>query len=147
MKIFKYVLMPFLVMLCAGKAFAVSDGPVDRLYRSLSSSFVEMEYTYSAEGVPSAADSEALEEAHSAEAVPAEAGTYLRSVTTQEESKICDGRKTVTGLFSFTDIDCTEILTALPSSRAKEPERIDESDFMTSILKYSTGASSSGLST
>lgn len=36
-------------MLCAGKAFAVSDGPVDRLYRSLSSSFVEMEYTYSAE--------------------------------------------------------------------------------------------------
>lgn len=41
--------MPFLVMLCAGKAFAVSDGPVDRLYRSLSSSFVEMEYTYSAE--------------------------------------------------------------------------------------------------
>ena len=49
MKIFRYFLMPFLVMLCAGKAFAVSDGPVDRLYRSLSSSFVEMEYTYSAE--------------------------------------------------------------------------------------------------
>lgn len=49
MKIFKYVLMPFLVMLCAGKVFAISDGPVDRLYRSLSSSFVEMEYTYSAE--------------------------------------------------------------------------------------------------
>ena len=41
--------MPFLVMLCAGKAFAASDGPVDRLYRSLSSSFVEIVYTYSAE--------------------------------------------------------------------------------------------------
>lgn len=41
--------MPFLVILCAGKAFAASDGPVDRLYRSLSSSFIEMEYTYSAE--------------------------------------------------------------------------------------------------
>lgn len=49
MKIFKYFLMPFLVMLCAGKAFAASDGPVERLYRSLSSSFVEIEYTYSAE--------------------------------------------------------------------------------------------------
>ena len=41
--------MPFLVMLCAGKAFAASDGPVDRLYGSLSSSFVEIVYTYSAE--------------------------------------------------------------------------------------------------
>lgn len=41
--------MPFLVMLYAGKAFAASDGPVDRLYRSLSSSFVEIVYTYSAE--------------------------------------------------------------------------------------------------
>lgn len=49
MKIFRYFLMPFLVMLCAGKAFAASDGPVDRLYRSLSSSFVEIVYTYSAE--------------------------------------------------------------------------------------------------
>ena len=49
MKIFKYFLMPFLVMLCAGKAFAASDGPVERLYRSLSSSFLEIEYTYSAE--------------------------------------------------------------------------------------------------
>lgn len=41
--------MPFLVMLCAGKAFAASDGPVDRLYKSLSSSFVEIVYNYSAE--------------------------------------------------------------------------------------------------
>ena len=49
MKIFRYILMPFLVMLCAGKAFAASDGPVDRLYRSLSSSFVEISYTYSSE--------------------------------------------------------------------------------------------------
>lgn len=49
MKIFRYFLMPFLVMLYAGKAFAASDGPVDRLYRSLSSSFVEIVYTYSAE--------------------------------------------------------------------------------------------------
>ena len=101
----------------------------------------------SVEADPSVTDSEVLEADPSAEAVPAEAGNYLRSVTTQEESKICDGRKTVTGLFSFTDIDCTEILTALPSSRAKEPERIDESDYMISTLKYSTGASSSGLST
>ena len=49
MKIFRYFLMPFLVMLCAGKAFAASDGPVDRLYKSLSSSFVEIVYNYSAE--------------------------------------------------------------------------------------------------
>ena len=59
--------------------------------------------------VPSEEDSEVLEEVPSEEAVQEEAGNHLRSVTTHEESKICDGRKAVTDLFSFTDIDCTSI--------------------------------------
>lgn len=81
----------------------LSSLPARSLQRA--TTMADMAEEASEEADPSVEASEVSAEVPSVEAVQAEAGSYLKSVTTHEESKICDGRKAVTDLFSFTDID------------------------------------------